>query len=148
MDSLTKEPLSESMEFVKPETAPPSAKKTTFNHTKSNITESVANSTSVSSKANDTKGITTGNTTETTDNTTGAAEDDYVASSDIAFFGDDFQSTTSPFVFPKEKDQPDYWPEMVGGTFVVIAICVFGSTAYKNYQKRKDYTELPTKMTV
>ena len=50
--------------------------------------------------------------------------------------------------FPKEKDQPEQWPEIAGGIFVVIAIGFFGVTAFKNYQKRKDYQEVPVSLTV
>jgi hypothetical protein len=55
-------------------------------------------------------------------------------------------SSKTPLVFPREKDQPKEWPEIVGGLFIVAAIGFFWMTAFKNYRKRKDYQQLPITM--
>ena len=78
------------------------------------------------------------------------AEDDFFAPdvSDSDFskhknYADDDGDIMTKIVFPKEKDQPEQWPEIVGGIFVVAAIGFMGLTAFQNYQRRKHYQEVP-----
>ena len=77
--------------------------------------------------------------------------DDVVNESDFTKhknYADDDGDLMSKVVFPKEKDQPEHWPEIVGGIFVVAAIGFLGVTAFQNYQRRKDYQEVPVASTV
>lgn len=69
---------------------------------------------------------------------------------DVAQFLDDDQYKLGKYggragkLFPKEKEEiPTMWPAVAGGIFVLSALVLFISTAYKNYRKRKDYQSIP-----
>jgi hypothetical protein len=68
----------------------------------------------------------------------------------LQFLDDDQYKASSRAgkLFPKEKDEiPTLWPVVAGGIFVLAAIGLFVTTAYKNYMKRKDYQPVPTTTT-
>jgi hypothetical protein len=69
---------------------------------------------------------------------------------DIAQFLDDdsYKKNGTASLFPKEKDEPDMWPAIVAGIFVVSAVVLCATTAYKNYRKRKHYQQIPTSLDV
>ena len=86
--------------------------------------------------------------------TTEATEDDYISmngtsSSMTDDFVSTFNATYEPkWTFPKEKKQPEEWPIVVGGMFVLASIAFFGVTAFQNYRKRRDYEKIPVSLTV
>jgi hypothetical protein len=53
-------------------------------------------------------------------------------------------SSSSYLYVPKEKDQPDSWPEIVGCIFVLVAIGLCSITVYNSNQKRRSYQEIPS----
>jgi hypothetical protein len=53
-------------------------------------------------------------------------------------------SSSSYLYVPKEKDQPDSWPEIVGCIFVLVAIGLCSITVYNSNQKRRVYQEIPS----
>ena len=85
-------------------------------------------------------------------------EDDYIPqnATSTSTQSDDFVSTFNPMdstSSPKilhftEHEQPEKWPEFVGGLFIVAGLAFFAATAIKNYRKRKDYEKIPTSLTV
>ena len=84
-------------------------------------------------------------------------EDDYIPMNGTTTYKDDLVSTFLPqnatsepkgWILPKEKEEPEEWPLVVGGMFVLAAIAFFGATAFQNYRKRKDYEKIPVSLTV
>eukprot|EP00537_Pseudo-nitzschia_pungens_P007537 CAMPEP_0172357322 /NCGR_PEP_ID=MMETSP1060-20121228/1716_1 /TAXON_ID=37318 /ORGANISM="Pseudo-nitzschia pungens, Strain cf. cingulata" /LENGTH=307 /DNA_ID=CAMNT_0013077961 /DNA_START=46 /DNA_END=969 /DNA_ORIENTATION=- len=57
-------------------------------------------------------------------------------------------SNNKPLAIPKEKAQPEEWPEVVAGVFVLGALVMMCATFVTNYRKRKNYESIPTTLTV
>ena len=47
-------------------------------------------------------------------------------------------------LLPAEKEEPESWPVIVTGIFLLSAITLIGATCYKMYRKRSTYTEVPS----
>ncbi|VEU34003.1 unnamed protein product [Pseudo-nitzschia multistriata] len=174
--SATKEPLSASMQFETPQTASPQTSPGVSKSSPSSggskpEKDAAASSKPSSASSSDTteSPVASGSTTTTTSssvgvgvgtegNQTATGDDDlYALASPTADNGDDnfasvifstSNNSTKPLVLPKEKEQPKQWPEIVGGIFVAGGISFFLATYCKNYQKRRQYDQVPASLTV